>query len=331
MRTPLPNHSLVLTALPSGEIMCRARLNTGRPGDPSANEWRQVKRTGCAPLSIAVKSAQREVIRSGHGKLPRKTSFTRHARRKLKALVGAVHQEYQKRVLFGTLTLPGRSPASQEAIARFSAKLIESLMKWVCRIAPGTLWAYVWERHQSGTLHLHLVLANRNHLALRNLEKGYKQYVYELYMRLSRSTGIDWFGREDGGTWKDSPEYLRNHLVPVRKSVVRYLAKYVSKGHQEDGIYYPASWSGACQDLRRLAATLTRSAVMLSTNGAYVLRAFSTIRALASASESRLYEYAVRYSTHHMVLLIYPPSERYVLDFQTMVSYLQQNVPGAVA
>jgi hypothetical protein len=216
---------------------------------------RAAKRQDGAPLSYATNS-EKSAKRAGRGALPKPTTFTRKAKRRVRNACGALEKLYNHQVVFLTLTFPGSTDEVTNAISSWSADIFDRLGHWIRYHAPDALFCLVWERHVSGRLHAHGAIGTRDTLALRRLERGFQEYVTGMFMRMSRKTHIDWFARQAGGTWLNTGVKLRCRIEPVRKSVKRYMAKYITK-ESGAGSACPSRWWGVSRNLDRAVKALT--------------------------------------------------------------------------
>jgi len=213
---------------------------------------------GCGALVYGREVREKPQDRAGFGGLPRSTEFGRLGRRSIKNAVGAMEASHGRRVVFLTLTVPGRRQGVPEALARWTGKIVELISHWVLSHDKQAAYCYVWERHKDGTLHLHAAVASQKLLALRAMERDFKTYVHKLWLTVSRLAGVDMFARGDGGSWRGCVQVLRSRIEPIRKSVKRYMSKYLTKGAGEGQGFYPSRWWGMSKRLRALVACLRR-------------------------------------------------------------------------
>lgn len=209
-------------------------------------------------LTVAANSSPLPTLKPGYGALPRPTSFGLNAKRRL-SRAGACLDEAGpvEEVLFLTGTLPGGTDSALEAIARWSAFIVHSLKKWVWKREKTSLSMYCWEYQRRGALHLHYAVRVSDAGARRFIRDNFKAFWYRLMLRVSALAGCDVFERASGGTWRDDPSVIQADAQPVRVSVARYLAKYLSKsvsGFGTRGLPCPSRWFGVSRPLSRLVA-----------------------------------------------------------------------------
>ena len=326
---PSPASTVGITLSPAGEINCRVQIggDNNRGAKPTAPRVSKSKKP--AFLSIAGLSEKGETIRTGYGAAPKPISFGSQTKRNIKNAAGALAKTYNKSILFITLTLPGRTQKAVEAQSSWSAAVVERFAKWLDYHVPGCQWLQVWERHADGVLHQHWCVGHKQRSLLQWVVDNLQQYVQEMYQRISRDTGVDWFAREHGGTWQDSPAVLRNEAEFVQKSVTRYLAKYVakqSKIESQEHAYKnagPTRWYHSCKALKQAVVNYTLKAGAIIRAPQLALRIWDTAVSVARSAGWTVYTYEVRYARCHKVLLAYPPDTTAQADYNTLVRYLQ--------
>jgi len=284
--------------------------------------------------------------RPGAGILPRDSQLRPSGKRAIKNGVAMLEKRFGRRIVFGTITLPGSTGTASRAVAVWSAKIAELLRKWVAYTAPGSEWVYVWEWQTRGALHLHMAIGNNNVLALRKLERGWHQYVYKMWTTVSRLSGVDCFKRSGGGTWAGMAGALRSNCEPVRKSVKRYMAKYLSKGAQGrrcdpvtgevsmvaagEPACSPARWWGQSAAILA-AARLARLCTVLETSDwDLAARAYQRLAETAATLGFQQFSYSALFAPYNLTTLLYPDalSEDPVYDYLTRI--LQASYISAV-
>ncbi len=189
---------------------------------------------------------------------------TRYAMHYVREAVWIQERIYKKNALFVTLTLAGRTPAAVSTFAQHSTPIMGNLTQRIRHflkefpvdcLTKNHNYDCVWvaEYHQDGALHYHLVLGYQDEAIARILRKLIPKWWRKILLDYSEKTGVDLFERRDGGTWKDCPKKPRTQIVKVKKSVSRYMSKYISKGARgnfEDGWMPPACWYHVSSGLR---------------------------------------------------------------------------------
>lgn len=220
-------------------------------------------------LALRKKSQETKKTHSSWGQKRPERSFTKRGRHRLLEVGAAIDKAG---LTVGaeavTLTIPGSTPEALEAVALWSGWLVNRLnqsLRDSRAVAGGSQergYFYVWELQKRGALHLHYCLVGYP------IRHGYQllEKWFQLLQELGTKTGLDLFRRQNGGTWRDSPEYWQRYCQPVRQGVAKYFAKYCSKtaraalsvqGGDNGGIVAsqvtPGRWYGISKSLREAA------------------------------------------------------------------------------
>lgn len=191
----------------------------------------------------------------GWGGLPRYQRFSTYARRQILRAGGALemfasHQD----CLFLTLTLPGSTKVSMEALARFSGLAVQRLKAWIGWRIKENMSIYTWELQKRGALHLHYVVWCPN----REVGEYIRQHLKEQWIRIldsiSEASGVDMYQKHSGFSWASNKEIVRVDAQWCKKSVAAYLSKYVSKpnkflGCGKEIAFCPSRWYGVSRPL----------------------------------------------------------------------------------
>lgn len=202
---------------------------------------------------------------SGFGLLPRRTTFTRHAKRTVREGVAVLHELFGRQCVFATGTLPGSTPQALRAIACWSGYMNSRLNQWIRDTAPGAHVVWVWELQKRGALHLHAAIGAVDILELRRIERGFRDQWIRLLRTISERSGVDVFARGGGSSWASTPRMVRANCRPVRRNVAAYMSKYLSKNansHAPDSAFCPSRWWGISDNLR--AEVMSRRAIVVS-------------------------------------------------------------------
>lgn len=194
--------------------------------------------------------------RRGYGGMPRRTSFSRHAKRLISEAASALEQIHSKvKIRFLTGTLPGSTDESFKAIARYSAYIVARISQWLRDMDEHIEFCGVWELQKRGALHFHMVVGHKDKTIISRVEREWKPFWIDLLLQVSEKTGVDLFQREDGGTWQANLDIVRATAEEIRKSVGRYLSKYLTKGSGQlsDSTYAPTRWWCLSRRLRQTA------------------------------------------------------------------------------
>lgn len=193
-----------------------------------------------------------ELFRKGYGEVPSPVLFTSRTKLRVKEAGAALEALYGKKIIFGTATAPHGMAGQAEAISAWSGKIIELLTQWIRDNAPASGYVWCYERHKSGALHLHFAVGNLQVLYLRKLERAFRDYWINMLDNLSLWSGVDMFAHRSG-SWRDNAKsVIRATLVPVKKSVVNYLSKYLSKdtSKSQSNLPGPLRWAAVNNVLR---------------------------------------------------------------------------------
>jgi hypothetical protein len=192
--------------------------------------------------------------------------YSRKARETLRRIGIAaedLHPEAQEWVFY-TLTYPTESPEGQRAIALNSGHTVKSLLDWIRYKYSLEAFFYVWERQKRGTLHLHLCAHIPTDDTEFSLNEDFKHWAIAHVSRLSNKTGVNLWLNKWGCDHSSNPDVLRTDAQRVRKSVARYLAKYVSKSASKKTVDWavkkypsPRRWWGSSTNLKDHVKTLT--------------------------------------------------------------------------
>ena len=208
----------------------------------------------------------------GWGSLPTKREFKLETKRNIQRRTAAIQRKFgKKRTKFGTITLPGSTDAAMAAIAKYSSYINNRTNRFISSIIgkDAKYRVQVWEFQRRGALHSHFVLGSSNDAGLQMLKEKFPSFCYRLFLDVSRKSGVDLFGRKNGGTWKDRPDVLRCDIQDIKKDAAAYISKYMSKNVKisrvdkdsidkkevVDKLYFPTKWAswgwGATQALHQ--------------------------------------------------------------------------------
>lgn len=322
---PLDRATVDVTQEPSGEIRLTVRAPWKHGAKRREHLAAKSEAAGCGALVYSRKVRECPAVRAGFGRLARVTAFGRAAKRGIKNAVGALESKFGRKVVFATVTLPGSTAEARLAVAQWSAKAIELLTHWIRYTAPGAMYCYVWEHQKSGALHLHAAIAHQDVLMLRRLERSFKDYCYRLFTKLSELSGVDLFARSDGGSWSGLPEVIRSNCVPVRKSVKRYMAKYLAKQAAVEQVHCPSRYWGCSRELRVLVNCLRRSSHRAISNWGLLGGILAVARAITDRSKCKRYEYSPPFSPTSRTLLIYPDEPDICAVYTSLVSLIHDS------
>lgn len=191
----------------------------------------------------------------GYGGLPRLQRFSTYARRQILRAGGALERVApHSECLFLTLTLPGSTRESMEALARYSAFAVQRLKAWIGWWVKHNLSLYTWELQKRGALHLHYVV----HVGDRRVGEYIRTNLREQWLRIldaiARESGVDVYRKNQGFSWSDSKDVVRVDAQWCEKSIAAYLSKYVSKPNKYvrttgPAHFCPSRWYGVSRPL----------------------------------------------------------------------------------
>ena len=197
---------------------------------------------------------------SGFGSLPQRTHFTKLARQAVRNGCAVLDRLFKKSIGFFTATIPAGTQSSLQQFASWSGYAIRRLRQLLVDQFPGTLIVFVWEYQKRGTLHLHVAAGNKNTATISSLGDHWRRLWCQVLTEVSAKCGLDLFKTPSGETYKDKQGEVRTDAQWCRKSVGAYLAKYLSKGAQQDSeqcFYCPSRWWGMSNFIRTQITALT--------------------------------------------------------------------------
>lgn len=305
---------------PSGEIQVKLQPGVSRLQLGMSRRRRDSKRAGGAHLSIAEKSEKTRKPKSGFGSQPLTTKFGTYGRRMVRNACGVLAAEFGRSVVFGTLTLPGSTQQARQALSSQSGRLVELLGHWLRSHSKTAKFVWVWEYQKSGALHLHFALGDSDILRLRFFERNFRQYVHKLFETLSRHSGVDMFARAEGGTWRGHVRVLKSRIETIRKSVKRYMAKYISKGTEVEGQGYPPSrWWGMSACLRDAIGGRRLATVFQHADLECLERVREQLERALGTTGLTVYTFRAPYSPHSRTHLIYAPDDQSSNVYESLV------------
>jgi len=206
-------------------------------------------------------SAECSPDRAGYGSLSRGTAFGKGAKSTIRDAGALLDADGIDKLLFVTLTLPGGSDTAMKALAEWSAWAVSRFFQWVRDNWRGAQWCGVWEWQKRGALHIHACIKLDAQEDRLDFSARLKKRWIAILRGIEKRAHVDLFERADGGTWSHDADVTVTQCAPVKKSVARYLAKYMSKGsmRQRKAAYYPPSrWWFISRGLATLVQTERR-------------------------------------------------------------------------
>lgn len=251
---------------------------------------------------------------SGYGKLGKGGKFSTYGRRQILRAGGALEQvaSYQD-VLFLTVTLPGSTQQSFQAIAEWSGFAVQRLKAWLCYRVKDNLSMYVWEWQKRGALHLHYVLHCPDRRVGEYVCTNLRAEWCRILDSISLLSGVDLYKRNQGFSWSSDKDLVRVDAQWCEKSVAAYLSKYVSKGNGSmKGVrgwrFAPSRWYGVSRPLLALLREMSKKTVLTSLSNPVGYEFYEEAFHLLQSYGIKCYEY-----------------KHQVGDGKTIVAYVNQN------
>jgi hypothetical protein len=182
----------------------------------------------------------------GPEKRARGRILTPYAKHMIREAAAVLEDVYGKKVAFITLTVPGGTREALDTVALHSRSLQNTfLQNFRDRAATDLDYVGVWEWQKRGALHIHMAIAVTDSAEYAYIKKHHRKWWYRALKRLSEKTGVDLFERKDGGSWAGQGHRIRTECARVKKSVGRYMSKYLSKcskGDDQEEWVPPGRW-----------------------------------------------------------------------------------------
>lgn len=248
------------------------------------------------PLSL-VPNSKTQRSQAGYGALPSKpTRFGLNAKRSLIRSGGALEKTAPTdETLFLTGTLPGSTEDSFRAIACYASYIVNGLKAWIANYAPQKLDFYCWELQKRGALHLHYAVWIPDDKSRTHILESFRAWWIQILHRIGEMASVDMFRKNSGKTWLEDESKVRATAEVCRKSVARYLAKYLSKSAEprkgSSRAFSPARWWGVSRPLKALTDSMS-SVCEVVAGGYHAVRGmWEDIKTICDSSESVTYSY----------------------------------------
>lgn len=249
-----------------------------------------------APLSLAPNS-KTERSSAGYGSLPLKpTRFGLNAKRSLIRAGGALEKVAPaSETLFLTGTLPGSTEDSFRTIAQYSSYIVNALKSWISHYAPEKLDFYCWELQKRGALHLHYAVHVPDDASRAYIIGAFHGWWVQILHRIGDMGNVDMFRKNSSHTWLSDESKVRAVAEVCRKSVARYLAKYLSKSAAPTKgsarAFTPARWWGVSRPLKALTDSMTSVCELIESGYHAVRSVWEKIKSICDSSESVTHSY----------------------------------------
>jgi len=305
---------------PNNEVRFSVRLAPPAPRheDPVDPETGEVIEPPplAQPLTLARKSkpegSPTDEQKPGFGALPRSSRFGLNAKRSLLRAGGAIDRLVRSpsEVVFLTGTLPGSTPEAIEAMARYSAYALHRLKAWINKHVPSKKDFYCWELQKRGALHLHYAVVIPEQQIRNRIINGFAGQWHRILERISDESGVDLFGRPDGGSWRGRLDKCQFYAQEVEKSVAAYLSKYCSKdaGKVADGVraYPPTRWWGVSRPLQEFCRELSGQYHREARHRGRLMAIFEDVFHILSTAANKCHEYREKHMDGHVVVAYLP-------------------------
>lgn len=325
--------TVTLVRYPGGEVRYRERINIPPKRDGRQNEYKysvaeedrvriqDILREEENTQSTSETQSERDLLdnspefhdsrsrhskqgRPGYGALPdREHRFSRYGRNSVRWSACTLEERFgRENCIFLTATCPGSSDRAVKAFAEWSSWTADRVQKWLrdnfsqaADLGLSELHhVYVWEFQRRGALHYHGLVVTSDYERLNDL---WQPFWVELLKQGSELSGVDWFERRKGGSWKGFGQVVQVDCQITQKSVASYLAKYLGKGATEGGRacpeklrFPPARYWGRTRNVRRLVLQVTKQYELPPMSSEDV----ATVRSLVESYFQERAEYSAR-------------------------------------
>ena len=167
---------------------------------------------------------------SSKPKRRRHFGITLNGKRKVERACGALDEMYKPdELVFLTGTIPGGGREVEMAIAEQAPFIVHRLKDWLSYYTgcPHEVW--VWELQKRGMPHLHLVTAcpdsEKRELLMCRFHREWCAILDEVCAR----SGVDVYRQGFGLRLRHQHKYVQAQAAQVKKSVARYMSKYLAK------------------------------------------------------------------------------------------------------
>lgn len=256
------------------------------------------------------------------------------ARSRVRDAICALERRYGTSAMMLTGTLPGGSERAVQAFRSLAGKVMERVGQWLRDTAPNAPYVFVWELQARGALHCHIAVASFNKKQLRALKRRWKRYWCRMLDSLSDVSGIDLYERTNGSTWAGNNAVVRAWAQHVRKSIARYLSKYLSKGGNSLGQLWtpyrladfaPARWFSVARRCEQLIAQYSHGWHTGILTGEQAIDTFETVAAALTESHTLKFFYHGKVIEEDLTLIYYPTS----LEPDAAQSLIESRFPTA--
>lgn len=210
-----------------------------------------------AALNSNGKFAEAEKGRPGYGRECIRKIFGPYNRLMVNEVCHVMEAKFGRQGLFLTFTIPGKGPVVEKAIGSWSGYIVKRVRQWFRdRLQAPHSVCGVWEFQRRGMLHLHIAVMSEAEQGLQEIEKGFREFWAGVLVRVMELSGVNVCAASEVYSWLPAGPNSQQDCKRIRKSVGRYMAKYVSKAPREAAKkvrYYPSRWVTVDRETHREA------------------------------------------------------------------------------
>jgi hypothetical protein len=240
---------------------------------------------------------EREGLPPGYGGVTRYQKFSLYGRRTLLRAGGALEDEHPyHECLFLTLTHPGSTRESMQALASYSAYAVQHLKAWLGRRIKANLSMYTWEWQRRGALHLHYVVHSPDEQVRQYIQTHLKEQWLRILDAIARESKVDIYRKHSGFSWASNKDVVRVDCQVCEKSVAAYLSKYISKAtdnikRMPKNAFCPSRWYGVSRPLLALLREKTVKITLSSLREAEAWENYEDCLSVLKSFAIKCYQY----------------------------------------
>lgn len=309
-----------------------------RKNDETQNKTGDRQNLGDSPnLSFAQNSLRPTESQSqplpGKNKLPgfggstRYQKFSRYGRNQILRAGGALQKKVGKeKCLFLTLTHPGSTKVSMEALSKYSGMAVKLFQGWLSRHITNKLSIYTWEWQKRGALHLHFVVACEDIDRGEWIKANLKSEWIRILDRIAEESGVDVYAKNMGFSWVNNKQIVRVDAQWCEKDVAAYLSKYVSKATANNKIltdrhFCPSRWYGVSRPLLQALREMTFSISLDSMRERDAWEGYEDCLSVLQQWSNKCYEYSHKVGDGKTIVAYVNDNERESI-WETMMTQL---------
>lgn len=178
---------------------------------------------------------------------PPYNGFTVRARNMVMDVAHIVETSKEGQGVFVTLTMAGGTRLAYACMAAASGYIADRMNRWLRYKVSNGLFVYVWELQERGAPHMHYLFRVPDGVDVDAFGRDLQSQWRKILLDVSAESGVDCFARDEGGTWREEPDYPRCQTKRLDGTYARYISKYCSKERTKGGIaspFRPGRWWG---------------------------------------------------------------------------------------